>query len=439
MMPLFSLSLYTQGALLYYLGMQRTYTSLLNSLYGEQQFSIRDPLWKDIRLNISFKPIIADPVFQKLGRIKQLGPTFHLYPGAVHTRLDHSLGVYHVGFLLLFSLLKQAMHGHSRPPFTEQGMKTFLCACLLHDIGHFPFAHSLKELPLKSHEAIANSLIKESPSLRRAIEGAGIDSAQVGLIIDENIPCEDPQIMLYRTILSGTLDPDKLDYLNRDAFFCGVPYGTQDVSYITDQLEVVDGKLAIKEQAIGSVEHLLFSKYLMYRNVYWHKTTRSATAMIKKAVLLSFADGSLKADDLYELDDEQFFLLPLHKQFSAASLFTAVRENRLYQLGFEKAYEKQGVLEAQTAELSMRSAFERRLADKLGVPQSHIIADIPEPIFFESDIPILDESGTLHQFHQRDQIFSYDIGRVFTKSLRKFRIFTPPGIPPSEVARALEF
>ncbi|MDX9985001.1 HD domain-containing protein, partial [Sphaerochaeta sp.] len=301
--------------------MQRTYTSLLSSLYGEQQFSIRDPLWKDIRLPVSFKPIIGDPVFQKLGRIKQLGPAFHLYPGAVHTRLDHSLGVYHVGFLILSSLLKQAMHGKSVLPCTEEGMKTFLCACLLHDIGHFPFAHSLKELPLKSHEAIADSLIRQQGSLYKAIRQAGIQGEQVGLIIDERLPCDDKEIELYRNILSGTLDPDKLDYLNRDAFFCGVPYGTQDVSYITDQLTVVDTKLAVSEQAMGSVEHLLFSKYLMYRNVYWHKTTRSATAMIKKAILLSFADGSLDGEDLYGLDDEQFFLLPS----SNASLFAAVR------------------------------------------------------------------------------------------------------------------
>ena len=434
----FLYSLYTGGALFYYLCMQRTYTSLLCSLYGEQQFSIRDPLWKDIHLPLSFKPIIADAVFQKLGRIKQLGPTFHLYPGAVHTRLDHSLGVYHVGFSILTSLLKQANSGNLVLPCTEEGMKTFLCACLLHDIGHFPFAHSLKELPLSSHEAIANRLICGNESLRQAIEQAGIQSEKVGLIIDEQIPCDDEEIKLYRTILSGTLDPDKLDYLNRDAFFCGVPYGTQDVSYITDQLTVVDSKLAVTEQAIGSIEHLLFSKYLMYRNVYWHKTTRSATAMIKKAVLLSLADGSLSFDDLYGLDDQQFFMLPSLKKFPNAPLFAAVRDNRLYRLGFEKPYEAQGVLEAQTGEVADRTAFESALASRLGVPESQVIVDIPEPISFESDIPILGEGGTLKRFWDFDQIFSYDIGKVFTKSLRKFRIFTPSCIAQKAILEALE-
>lgn len=418
--------------------MQRTYSSLLSSLYGEQQFSIRDPLWKDIHLPLSFKPIIADPVFQKLGRIKQLGPTFHLYPGAVHTRLDHSLGVYHVGFSILASLLKQAMHGACAVPFTERGMKTFLCACLLHDIGHFPFAHSLKELPLESHESIANRLICEEGNFRTAIERAGLVPEHVGSIIDEHKACNSEEITLYRNILSGTLDPDKLDYLNRDAFFCGVPYGTQDVSYITDKLSVVDTQLAIAEQAIGSVEHLLFSKYLMYRNVYWHKTTRSATAMIRKAVLLSLSDGSIQAEQLYELDDEQFFLLPTTKHFPAASLFTLVRDNQLYRLSFEKPYESGEELECRTDTLPKRLEFEASLASKLGVPESQIIVDIPEPISFESDIPIQSEQGRLERFQSLDQIFSYDIGKVFTKSLRKLRIFTPSSIPAQAVGEALE-
>lgn len=418
--------------------MQRTYSSLLSSLYGEQQFGIRDPLWKDIHLPLSFKPIIADPVFQKLGRIKQLGPTFHLYPGAVHTRLDHSLGVYHIGFSILVSLLKQAMHGACALPCTERGMKTFLCACLLHDIGHFPFAHSLKELPLQSHESIANRLICEQGNFRTAIERAGLVPEQVGSIIDEHAAFDSEEITLYRNILSGTLDPDKLDYLNRDAFFCGVPYGTQDVSYITDKLFVVDSHLAIAEQAIGSVEHLLFSKYLMYRNVYWHKTTRSATAMIKKAVFLSLCDGSIQAEELYALDDEQFFLLPTTKQFPAASLFTLVRENQLYKLSFEKPYESGSDLENRTDTLSKRLDFEASLAAKLGVPASQIIVDIPEPVSFETDIPILNDQGKIASFQSLDHIFSYDIGKVFTKSLRKFRIFTPSSIPAQAVGEALE-
>ncbi len=153
--------------------MQYRNTQLLAALYRQQETTIRDPLWKDIKLSRAFKSILLTPTVQKkLGRIKQLGPTFHLYPGAVHTRLDHSLGVYHLGYSILQSLCAQ----EQQLPITEEGALTFLCACLLHDIGHFPFAHSLKELPpLTSHEEIACAIIREDAILHKAIEMAGLD------------------------------------------------------------------------------------------------------------------------------------------------------------------------------------------------------------------------------------------------------------------------
>ncbi|MGD9926345.1 MAG: phosphohydrolase, partial [Sphaerochaeta sp.] len=226
---------------------------------------------------------------------------------------------------------------------------------------------------------------------------------------------------------------------NRDAFFCGVPYGTQDVSYIVDRLVVAGGRMALQEEALGSVEHLLFSKYLMYRNVYWHTTTRSATAMIKKAVLASLSDGSLLAEDLYGLDDEQFFSLPQLKQFTCSNLFSLVRDNQLYTATFEKPYDEEGVLERENRNLFLRLAFEERVAGKLGCDPSEVIVDIPEPISFETDLPILHENGSISTFGEVDYLFSYDIGRVFTKSLRKFRIFTPHTISSGTLERALEF
>ena len=414
--------------------MQTKANTLLASLLSNQTESIRDPLWKDIHLSRQLKRVFGVPCVQKLGRIKQLGPTFHLYPGAVHTRLDHSLGVYYVSSQILVGLLKQDKHSKTETPFTEEGMQTFLCASLLHDIGHFPYAHSLKELPLKEHEQIAGDLVEGDEILRRAIIEAGLSPARVAAIIDENRPNQDKEIKLYRRLLSGTLDPDKLDYLNRDAFFCGVPYGMQDVSYITDKLVVAEEKIALLEQALGSVEHLLFSKYLMYRNVYWHKTTRSATAMIKKAVLLSLSNQSLRPEQLYTLDDEQFS----HLGQKQSPLFGMVRDNQLYPCRYEKPFGQDSPKESRLLDLGARTRFEEELSGRLGVPPHHLIIDIPEPISFESEIPILTEEGSLSSFSQLDQIFFHDIGRVFTKSLRKFRIFTHPSIRTEDLEAVLE-
>lgn len=422
--------------------MRQSYAQMLSELFQQQQLSVRDPLWKDIQLSYDFRKILHTPHMQKLGRIKQLGPTFHLYPGAVHTRLDHSLGVYHVSFLILISLLKQAASHKIELPCTSEGMKTFLCASLLHDIGHFPFAHSLKELPLKEHEAIAADLILNEQPLTQAIESAGLDPSLVAAIIDEDSVAAHDEIALYRSILSGTLDPDKLDYLNRDAFFCGVPYGTQDVSYISDKLTVVNGQLALDEKALGSVEHLLFSKYLMYRNVYWHTTTRSATAMIKKAVLCALSDGNLTKEALYSLDDEQFFLLPFDNKEGYSTLFHQVRNNSLYRCTYEKPYEENGSLEKRAHNLETRLGMETQIAGRLsqhGVAPHEVIIDFPESISFESEIPIVSADGSIHSFAELDQLFSNDISKVFTKSLRKFRIFTPAFVTQEQIQAALEY
>ncbi len=416
----------------------------LSSLYTHYNVSIRDPLWKDIHLSEELKRIYLTPAVQKLGRIKQLGPTFHLYPGAVHTRLDHSLGVYHISYTILNNLLRQELSRGEETLLSEEGMRTFLCAALLHDIGHFPFAHSLKELPLRSHEAIAASLIQEDRQLHDAIVESGCSPSLVASIIDESLPNSDNEIEFYRSLLSGTLDPDKLDYLNRDAFFCGVPYGMQDVSFITNHLMIFNNRPALPLSAAGSVEHLLFSKYLMYKNVYWHKRVRSATAMIKKALVSTLMEGIIAPEDLYVLDDEQFFMLGDTVGHKPLSLFSQVRNNNMLSCRLEKDYDETQAFDRQVSSLHGRVGIEENVWKNLrkkytSLEQYQLIIDIPEPIMFESDIPLIDGEGSSIAFNLADTVFSQDVGKVFTKNLRKIRIFTPSYVTQEALWEALEF
>ena len=144
---------------------------LLDALDDGFDHSIRDPLWNDIKLDGAFKSLYLEASVQKLDRIRQNGPACHIYPGAVHTRLAHSLGVYHTGRLIMKSLVrKDDVH------FTACGIRSFLAACLLHDIGHFPYAHSLKELSIREHEELAGELISTDKSLREAVRGTGADA-----------------------------------------------------------------------------------------------------------------------------------------------------------------------------------------------------------------------------------------------------------------------
>ncbi|MFQ3620254.1 MAG: HD domain-containing protein, partial [Spirochaetales bacterium] len=128
--------------------------SIIHHLDRDYTEPIRDPLWKHIYLSPPLMAIVASSPFQKLYRIKQLGIAHLVYPGATHSRFVHSLGVFHLAKRMIRGIISSEM----APPLTLEGVKAFLAAALLHDIGHFPFTHSLKELPLREHESLTADL-----------------------------------------------------------------------------------------------------------------------------------------------------------------------------------------------------------------------------------------------------------------------------------------
>lgn len=410
---------------------------LLKVLFDKFDYYITDPLWKDIPLNKELMAIVKTKAFQKLNRIKQNGPTYHVYPGAVHTRYNHCLGVYNLGRLIIITLLRD-----SEPPFTEEGIMSFLVACLLHDLGHFPYAHALKELAIEEHEALATYIIKRDKELNEAVLATGADIEMVCAIIDTERKTNDPETKLYRKILSGSLDPDKLDYLNRDAFFTGVPYGEQETERIIHALAYKDGNLIIRPKVLSCVEHLLFSKYMMYKNVYWNQDVRSATAMVKKALLEAINAKVIKEDDLYYLDDEEFALIPKTHNFKPLCLIDKERDGEIFTCTYEKDFDKNSLIETECSDIYTRREFENKVYEKLKViyPQLEyyeVIVDIPEPIKFESNIAIFGTSGQIIPFNQIDPLFNKDIKDLFSKSLRKVRIFTPSFVSKTVVEEVI--
>lgn len=378
-------------------------TMILDHLICDFNKTIRDPVWKDIKLSIGFWNLCHTQQMQKLDRIRQLGPTVLLYPGAVHTRLSHSLGVYHLSRLILISLISK---GHDI--FTMKGACSFLAAAMMHDLGHFPYAHSLKDVVTQEHEALGASIIQDSPELLDALSTAGADPEWVMAVIDKRRPLPCDEVALYRSMLSGTLDPDKLDYLCRDAFFCGVPYGVQDVSYIIDQIDVSKLSLCMNSSSMASIEHILFSKYMMYKSVYWHKKVRCATAMIKKALVDAMGRGIIQEQELFGLDDWQFHQLCEAKRIPLLSLVNRVWNNQL--LEEESCFPYEEGFDAK--------AYERELAARN--PGKAVIVDIPEPISFESALLISDKAES---FIDCDPVFNRQTIGGFKKSLRMVRVF----------------
>ena len=391
--------------------------------YLDTSFSypVRDPVWGNIMLSAGFKKIVSSPVLQKMNRIKQLGPTYLVYPGAVHTRFNHSLGVYHIGYRMIRRLLTF----DSCPALSEADVKAFLCACLLHDLGHFPYTHSLKELPLKKHEALTAEYIMADPLasiIRIALE---IDPAVPAAIVDTALPTESATVQFFRNILSGSLDPDKLDYLTRDAFFCGVPYGTQDIDFVLDSIYPhPENGISILPSGIPAVENILFSKYLMYKTVYWHKGVRCATGMIKKAIIAALSDGVLTPEDLYGLDDESLFIAG--KGGADLRLFDMVHNRQLFKMTHEVVFDDNNPAHIALLDLKKRSAAEQALAEKLtaagiGCDSSSVIIDVPEHITFETTLPVF-ENGSFRTFSGSRGLEN------FSDPLRRLRVFVDPAV-----------
>jgi len=416
----------------------KEFSSVLGHLTREYSEPVKDPVWKNITLSRGLLQVAAHRAFQKLNGIKQLGPTYLVYRGATHTRLNHSLGVFHLARRMMVHLLGGGSStgagaqsaDPAAPDLSLEGTKAFLCAALLHDLGHYPYAHSLKDLGLRSHESLTAERILQADLSTLIREKVGTDPELVAAIVDSSLPHESKDLNFFRNLLSGVLDPDKLDYLNRDAYFCGVPHGIQDVDFILAEIRPRADGLAVTEKGLSAVESILFAKYLMYKTVYWHKTVRIATAMIKKAVLLALGEAVLQSDDLYWLDDYEFSSLTEKHDFTPFQLIRRVIERRLYKLAATVPFDADNPLHLQLQNLHDRLGFEEDLAralEKLAgrkVPVESLIIDVPEPINFEINLPVLQsETGEVTVYENSRSVFNRDSVRSFVHSLRTISLF----------------
>jgi len=395
-----------------------------SALYEGYTEPIRDALWGHIYLTPAISALTESPPFMRLQRIMQLGPTLRVYPGATHNRAGHSIGVYHLARRLLLHLAEEGADSWLSP----EGIKSFLCAALLHDLGHFPYTHSLKELPLEDHEVLTGALILGEP-VKSLVAAAGGDPYFTAAIVDDsNRSVEGGELEFYRRLLSGSLDPDKLDYLSRDARYCGVPYGAQDVDFILSRLHPHHERgLDIDSRGIPGMESLLFSKYLMYRSVYWHHAVRSATAMVKKALLGALESRIIAAEELYNLDDQGLFTLAAQRDYPLFALVDSVKSGRLFSTAVEIPFEEE--IHRTLLNLSDRLVMEKSLAAEfsafLGVPMEggDLIIDLPEPVSFDCGLFVTDENCL---FSEGSSAFKSGIVDAFVKTLRVIRVFVNP-------------
>lgn len=321
---------------------------------------IKDPVHGYIEVPAEILPLVDSPALQRLHHIRQLGFAYLVYPGANHTRFEHSLGAMHLASLLCRHL-----------GFGTAETRTICCAALLHDIGHGPYSHAserlMQEYTQFSHDDIREQL--KEPILAKQLEINSISPDEVAALISGS--------HRYAGIIHGDLDVDRMDYLLRDAHYTGAPYGNFDAERLTKSLAVVDNTIVLNESGISAAESLLIARTLMGPSVYYHHACRIAEEMFLLACRSHFRKDIDAVREFLTMDDVTATALLLNSDEEITrDLINRIRTRNLYK---RAVYAGKELVDRDHLPQT-KSGIERlhtAIAETAGVAPDKIILDIP--------------------------------------------------------------
>ncbi|HXY46803.1 MAG TPA: HD domain-containing protein [Thermoplasmata archaeon] len=369
--------------------------------------SIFDPVHGPIRLDGVALALVSTPEFQRLWGIRQTGFAHLVFPGANHTRLEHSLGTYWV-----------ASEMAARLDLPASDASRVAAGSLLHDVGHGPFSHTL-DSPMREvlgfgHETLSRARIEgtesegpwEHPEVPAVLSRFRLDPRDVADLIDPRRSTRGPPLL--RQILHGPIDADRIDYLQRDAYYTGVAHGAIDAVRLLDTVRAAGGRLAFAEKGRSAVEGFLVGRALMYTSVYFHKTVRAAEMMAQAAVerMPGYPES---ARPLFGRTDGEFLDRLQGAGGLSEALARGLLERRLYKRAFGWTT-LPGPTRARWERLLGRPAERRALEDEIasGVrrPAGSVLIDLamldtrdaPEDDWGE--IGLLTGEGTLFPFRR---------------------------------------
>ena len=296
---------------------------------------IIDPIHDFIRVYNSELKIIDSPIFQRLRRIKQLSGAHLIYPGAQHTRFEHSLGVMHIASMASNSLKEKGI-------LKSHDIRDIRLAALLHDIGHGPFSHLFEEVLEKrqkiSHEDIGKKIILKT-EIGDYISKSGFDKRFIC-----KLAFGDSKFQFMNELISGALSADIMDYLLRDGYFTGAEHAKIDHNRLTYSLDVFKDQLALDKSALVNFETMMISRYQMFKAVYFHKTVRAGEVMLLEAMDLARNElglTSMNVDEFVKLTDDSILadLLSLPENKSDLRIAKKIAEDyeqrKLFKCVFE--------------------------------------------------------------------------------------------------------
>lgn len=426
----------------------------LDALQSSNQI-IRIPLETDVPVTPRIMRLIDSAPFRRLSRIRQLGLVSTVYPGATHSRFEHSLGVYRNALLFLQRLATLPDFHQS---ICEHECEIFIVAALLHDLGHWAYCHPIEDMRIEGmvrHERIAYQLLQESSIAEALDTDWSITPDEISEVLAPNSK-DRPKWPLISNLLSGPIDIDKLDYLDRDSLHAGVPYGRNfDRSRLISQLCIgSDGKsLAITDKARTAAEMMVFARYVMFSEVYWHHTVRSATSMLQRLVweiIQSQSQGNCRGDEhsrfaqtIHRMDDHQFESevcsivqqnVPLRNLSGLANgLFGEQRSfyKRIAEFHFRESPELHRTLArrpyGELIEISNRFAEQLAVITRQTIRPHEVLIDAP-PVKLEVqfNIQIRQSDGNFMSLGDLSPVASTLAREQFDNYVKRVRVFVAP-------------
>ncbi len=363
---------------------------------------LRDSVHGNLPLNEFEVEVIDSPQIQRLRRIKQLGFISLIYPGANHSRLEHSIGTMFLGSKLADHL-----------DLSEYEKKLVRIAALLHDIGHGPFSHVSEAVLNVKHEVLTAKVIEET-SLNDLISQE-FDSKEVIDIINGK--------GALGPIISGELDVDRMDYLIRDSHYTGVAYGVIDVDRIIANLKLKQ-YLILDIKGVQAAEEALVARYQMYPSVYQHHTTRIVNAMFRRCLKKVFKEGIISSDDIYKYDDSDMLCICRNVDESESDNNAFIKNiitrldnrNLLKSVCSTRLNEFENPPEIFNINKKVLYKCEEEIGEDMGIDKDYIILNIPE-------YPRFDEMKT--QVALGDELFHLNEISSIVKALQTARFNYP--------------
>ncbi|HIP57915.1 MAG TPA: HD domain-containing protein [Archaeoglobus profundus] len=317
---------------------------------------IHDPIHGQLKIDDWLIKIIDTPEFQRLRRISQLGFANLVYPGANHTRFEHSLGTMHIARLLV-----------EKMNINEDEKIEILAAAILHDIGHGPFSHCSEEVMKKylnlTHEDV-DKILKHS-IIKDILEELGL---KISRIVDH--------VKGKRSnIISGDIDVDRMDYLVRDSYYTGVAYGVFDISRLISKISFEGKTMIIEAGGLKAAESLLISRFMMYSTVYYHHVCRIARKMFEKAVSFCIEEGLLEAERLLVMDDYDIISFLRAQEGYSREIINMIDMRRLFKRALYLGLDKVNIDDIQNID---PEKAEKEIAESAGIDEKYIIVDIPK-------------------------------------------------------------